>query len=171
MSATHSKAQGEGISDEAVEAMADEAERGYDVEELLQRRSGRHTVGSAAASVESVRLDAELKRDLLARGSGRQERFRAYSCCRTPVPSGRLSLFAGRIGAPENGRPSAGVRVSPEQYRQPCAALPATPPRPRDGPAGPRRAKAHPVRLAQRATLTARPRRATAATAVRGVLP
>lgn len=69
MSANHSKAQGEGISDEAVESLADEAERGYDVEELLQRRSGRPTMGSAAASVESVRLDPELKRDLLLRAA------------------------------------------------------------------------------------------------------
>ena len=69
MSATHSKAEGEGISDEAVDALADEAERGYDVEELLQRRSGRPTMGSAAASVESVRLDPELKRDLLLRAA------------------------------------------------------------------------------------------------------
>lgn len=69
MSATPSKAEGEGISDETVEAMADEAERGYDVEELLQRRSGRPTMGSAAASVESVRLDPELKRDLLLRAA------------------------------------------------------------------------------------------------------
>lgn len=69
MPTTNSKAEGEGISDEAVEAMADEAERGYDVEELLQRRSGRPTIGSAAASVESVRLDPELKRDLLLRAA------------------------------------------------------------------------------------------------------
>ena len=69
MPTTHSKAEGAGISDEAVEAMADEAERGYDVEELLQRRSGRPTMGSAAASVESVRLDPELKRDLLLRAA------------------------------------------------------------------------------------------------------
>ena len=69
MPTTHSKAEAAGISDEAVEAMADEAERGYDVEELLQRRAGHPTMGSAAASVESVRLDPELKRDLLLRAA------------------------------------------------------------------------------------------------------
>lgn len=69
MPTTDSKAEGAGISDEAVEAMADEAERGYDVEELRQRRSGRPTMGSAAASVESVRLDPELKRELLLRAA------------------------------------------------------------------------------------------------------
>ena len=35
------KADGTPITDEMVEAMADEAEAGYDVEELLRRRPGR----------------------------------------------------------------------------------------------------------------------------------
>jgi hypothetical protein len=43
-----------------VEAMADEAEAGYDVDEIIRRRAGRPLMGSAAASVESVRLDPEL---------------------------------------------------------------------------------------------------------------
>lgn len=47
-----------------------EAEQGYDVDEILRRRSGRPAMGSAAASVESVRLDPELKRDLLLRAGG-----------------------------------------------------------------------------------------------------
>jgi len=64
------KADGTPISDEMIEAMADEAERGYDVEEILRRsRGGRPPMGSAAASVESVRLDPELKRDLLLRAA------------------------------------------------------------------------------------------------------
>ncbi len=62
-------ANGVPISDEMVEAMADEAERGYDVEEMLRRRGGRPPMGSAASSVESVRLDPELKRDLLLRAA------------------------------------------------------------------------------------------------------
>ena len=62
---------GTSITDEMVEAMADEAERGYDVDEVsAQRRGGRPRMGSAVASVESVRLDPELKRDLLLRASG-----------------------------------------------------------------------------------------------------
>jgi hypothetical protein len=52
-----------------VEAYAAEAERGYDVDQILQRRGGRPTIGSAPASVESVRLDPELKRDLLLRAA------------------------------------------------------------------------------------------------------
>ena len=59
--------------DSTVEALADEAERGYDVDQLLQRRApGRPPMGSAASSVESVRLDPELKRDLLLRAAEEQ---------------------------------------------------------------------------------------------------
>lgn len=70
MATTHGdRADGTPVTDEVIEAMADEAERGYDVEEILQRRRGRRAIGSAAASVESVRLDPELKRDLLLRAA------------------------------------------------------------------------------------------------------
>ncbi|MGO9749920.1 MAG: ribbon-helix-helix domain-containing protein [Solirubrobacteraceae bacterium] len=67
VTATHgNEADGTPITDEMVEAMADEAERGYDVEEIIRRRrGGRPPMGSAASTVESVRLDPELKRDLL----------------------------------------------------------------------------------------------------------
>ncbi|MDQ6754024.1 MAG: ribbon-helix-helix protein, CopG family [Actinomycetota bacterium] len=64
-----SKADGTPIRDDLVAAMADEAERGYDVEEIRRRRGGRPLMGSAASSVESVRLDPELKRDLLLRAA------------------------------------------------------------------------------------------------------
>jgi len=71
MSSTHGhKADGTPITDEIVEAMADEAERGYEAEEILRRRrGGRPPMGSAASTVESVRLDPELKRDLLLRAA------------------------------------------------------------------------------------------------------
>ncbi len=70
MHETHgTKSDGTPITDEMVEAMADEAERGYDVEEIRRRRGGRPPMGSAASSVESVRLDPELKRDLLLRAA------------------------------------------------------------------------------------------------------
>jgi hypothetical protein len=67
MSTTHGRtADGTPITDEIVETFAEEAERGYDVEQILRsRRGGRPSIGSAASSVESVRLDPELKRDLL----------------------------------------------------------------------------------------------------------
>jgi hypothetical protein len=57
------------ITDTDIEAMADEAEQGYDADTLLRRRGGRPPLGSAAASVESVRLDPELKRALLLRAA------------------------------------------------------------------------------------------------------
>jgi uncharacterized protein (DUF4415 family) len=57
------------ITDEEVETLAAEAEAGYEVEALLARRGkrGRPALGSAPASVESVRLDPELRDQLLER--------------------------------------------------------------------------------------------------------
>jgi len=70
MAKTHgTRADGTPITDEMIEAMADEAERGYDVERIRRRRGGRPPMGSAASSVESVRLDPELKRELLLRAA------------------------------------------------------------------------------------------------------
>jgi hypothetical protein len=58
---------GRKLSDAEIEALADEAERGYDVEELKQRRRGRPLLGSAPAEVVPVRLDPDLKRAVEAR--------------------------------------------------------------------------------------------------------
>jgi CRISPR-associated endonuclease/helicase Cas3 len=57
---------GRPITDKDVEALAAEAEAGYDVDELIARRPkrGRPALGSAPASVESVRLDPELRREV-----------------------------------------------------------------------------------------------------------
>lgn len=64
---THGRtASGKPITDDLVETLAGKAEAGYDVEQTLRRRGGRPPIGSAAASVESVRLDPELA-DALAR--------------------------------------------------------------------------------------------------------
>lgn len=62
---------GHPITDADVEAMADEAEAGYDVDELIARRGkrGRPALGSAPATVESVRLDPELRDELAARAA------------------------------------------------------------------------------------------------------
>lgn len=74
MSTTHGRtADGTPVTDEMIERLADEAEQGYEVEEILRRRrGGRPAMGSAASSVESVRLDPELKRDLLLRAAEEQ---------------------------------------------------------------------------------------------------
>ena len=60
-------ATGKRITDELVKKLAERAEAGYDVEETLRRRGGRPPIGSAAASVESVRLDPELRQALAER--------------------------------------------------------------------------------------------------------
>jgi hypothetical protein len=65
---THGKtASGKPITDRLVAELAEKAEAGYDVDELLRRRGGRPPIGSAPASVESVRLDPELRDALLRR--------------------------------------------------------------------------------------------------------
>lgn len=58
---------GSPITDDQVQAWAEEAERGYAPEQLRPRPVGRPPMGSGAASVESVRLDPELKSALAAR--------------------------------------------------------------------------------------------------------
>ncbi len=64
-----STASGKPIDDEFIEGLADEAEAGYDVDAIISRRGkrGRPTLGSAPSTVESVRLDPELKERLARR--------------------------------------------------------------------------------------------------------
>jgi uncharacterized protein (DUF4415 family) len=60
---------GRPITDADIQRVAEEAEGGYDVDALIARRNkrGRPALGSAPASVESVRLDPELRDQLTAR--------------------------------------------------------------------------------------------------------
>lgn len=64
----HTKS-GTPLDDELIEKLADEAEAGYDIDQLVVRRGkrGRPTLGSAPSTVESVRLDPELKARLARR--------------------------------------------------------------------------------------------------------
>ncbi len=64
----HTKS-GAPITDETIGQLADEAERGYDTDQLIARRGkrGRPRLGTEPSSVESVRLDPELKALLLRR--------------------------------------------------------------------------------------------------------
>jgi len=55
---------GEPLSGELVESRTKKAEEGFDVDEILRRRGGRPPMGASAASVESVRLDPELRQAL-----------------------------------------------------------------------------------------------------------
>lgn len=67
---THGRTKsGVPITDELVERLSARAEAGYGVDETLRRRGGRPAIGSAAASVESVRLDPELQEALANRAS------------------------------------------------------------------------------------------------------
>lgn len=67
---THGRTKsGVPITDELVEKLSARAEAGYGVDETLRRRGGRPAIGSAAASVESVRLDPELQEALANRAS------------------------------------------------------------------------------------------------------
>lgn len=60
---------GRTIDDAELEHLSREAQDGYDIEKLLADRGkrGRPALGSAAATVESVRLDPELRGQLLQR--------------------------------------------------------------------------------------------------------
>jgi len=60
---------GRAVDDDLVEELAAKAERGYDVEATLRRRGGRPPLGSGPASVESVRIDPELRRALAERAA------------------------------------------------------------------------------------------------------
>jgi hypothetical protein len=65
---THGRAaSGAPITDELISKLAKQAEAGYDVEQTLRRRGGRPPIGSAAASVGSVRLEPELRQALTSR--------------------------------------------------------------------------------------------------------
>lgn len=64
----HTKS-GRPVDDELIEQLAREAEDGYDVNEIVSRRRkrGRPRLGAAPSTVESVRLDPELKERLARR--------------------------------------------------------------------------------------------------------
>lgn len=65
---THGKTvSGVPVTDELVAELAEKTEAGYDVDELLRRRGGRPPMGLAPASVESVRLEPELREALVER--------------------------------------------------------------------------------------------------------
>lgn len=58
---THGRTRtGKAITEELIQQVSKQAEEGFDVDEILRRRGGRPPMGSAAAAVESVRLDPEL---------------------------------------------------------------------------------------------------------------
>jgi hypothetical protein len=60
-------ASGIPITEEMIAELAAKAEAGYDVNKMLRRRVGRPPMGSKASSVESVRLEPELREALVQR--------------------------------------------------------------------------------------------------------
>lgn len=60
------------ITEELVEELSRKAEAGHYIDEILERRRGRPPMGSGPATVESVRLDPEL-REALAQRARRDE--------------------------------------------------------------------------------------------------
>jgi len=60
---------GKPIDDDLIDELAKEAEAGYDVDAVISRRGmrGRPRLGSAPSTVESVRLDPDLKQRLARR--------------------------------------------------------------------------------------------------------
>jgi hypothetical protein len=64
---TYKTRTGKVLTDAEIEALAHEAERGYDVEALKARRRGRPMLGTAPAEVVPVRLDPDLKQAVEAR--------------------------------------------------------------------------------------------------------
>jgi hypothetical protein len=55
------------LTDADIKALADEAERGYDVDQLIVRRRGRPMLGNGPSEIVPVRLDPEMKRAVEAR--------------------------------------------------------------------------------------------------------
>lgn len=58
---------GKVITEELVDELSRKAEAGYYVDEILERRRGRPPIGSGPATVESFRLDPELREALVER--------------------------------------------------------------------------------------------------------
>lgn len=75
----HEKINGVPVTDEMIQAWADEAERGYPAEQL--RRRGRRPIGEGPSEVVPVRMDASLLQELTARAErdhlSRSEAIRA----------------------------------------------------------------------------------------------
>ena len=59
--------RGESVTDEQIQAWADEAEAGYDLSSLPKARRGRPPVGDGPGVVVPVRLDAAILAALTAR--------------------------------------------------------------------------------------------------------
>ncbi|HEY5013151.1 MAG TPA: ribbon-helix-helix domain-containing protein [Acidimicrobiia bacterium] len=66
---TYRTKTGKVVTDADIDAMADDAEKGFDVDTLKARRRGRPLLGSAPAEVVPVRLEPQLKEAVDARAA------------------------------------------------------------------------------------------------------
>jgi hypothetical protein len=125
---TYRTKTGRVLTDADIEALAEEAERGYDVAELA-RRPGRPRMGSAPASVVPIRLHAQLRAAAKARAAAEstslsefvRDALRRYLATQPSrvddlrTTSGRLlthaEIDALAAGAEDRGRPACGGRV------------------------------------------------------------
>src|SRR5688572_33485366 len=82
---------GRTIDDDLVDELAAKAERGYDVDETLRRRGGRPPIGSGPATIESVRLDLELRRARRARRTGSRVHVLSHPEGAAQLPQIRLT--------------------------------------------------------------------------------
>jgi len=109
-------AGGKPISEELVDQLAGKADAGYDIDETLRSRGGRPPIGAAAASVESVWLDPELREAIAQRAKRDQE---------APSAVVRKALRAYlRVGSTADSNDARGhhpARTSREHSR-PCLA-------------------------------------------------
>jgi len=100
---TYRTKTGRVLTDADIEALADEAERGYDVEQLA-RRPGRPRMGSAPAIVVPVRLHADLHAAVMAQAAAEttslselvRDALRAYLAGEIPTV-GDLRTASGRV--------------------------------------------------------------------------
>ena len=69
---TYKTKTGKVLTDRDIENLADEAERGYDVEEL-RRRPGRPSLGDGPSEVVPVRLDSAMKAAVEARAAAEEK--------------------------------------------------------------------------------------------------
>jgi predicted HicB family RNase H-like nuclease len=99
---TYRTKTGRVLTDADIEALADEAERGYDVEHLA-KKSGRPRIGSGPAVVVPVRLHADLHNAAKSLAEAEQtslsevvrEALREYLA--TPATASRLRTASGRV--------------------------------------------------------------------------
>ena len=99
---TYRTRAGRVLTEADIEALADEAERGYDVEHLAKRR-GRPLIGSAPAVVVPVRLHTDLHKAVKALAEAEQTsqseiiRDALLSFLATPVAPAALRTATGRV--------------------------------------------------------------------------